>query len=192
MRRWFLVAFSLLILPWAAFGQDAGWDANGVYIRAQHLVDEGRIRQGLALFLQIRERAPHFRPLRVQRSICCLYERVGDIHNALKECEAFVEKYPWARGRFQMLMRMAAMAEVALHDLDRAWGYLEMIPEDKVPPGDMAPYLFNKGYLLEKMGKTQDALCMYRRLVKDYPDSVGALWAKERIEELGSGQGNGK
>ena len=164
--------------------QVENWDPQEVYRRAQLLVDKGGLRQGLDLFLRLREQSPRYRPLAVQRHICQLYERIGDISKALEEYEGFIRRFPWARDRVQMLMRMAAMAEVALHDLGRAWRYLEMIPEDKVPPGDMAPYLFNKGYLLEKMGKKDEAVEYYRRLVEEYPRTVGGFWAKERLKEL--------
>ena len=164
--------------------QGENWDPQEVYRRAQLLVDKGSLRQGLDLFLRLREQSPRYRPLAVQRHICQLYERIGDISKALEEYEGFIRRFPWARDRVQMLMRMAAMAEVALHDLGRAWRYLEMIPEDKVPPGDMAPYLFNKGYLLEKMGKKDEAVEYYRRLVEEYPQTVGGFWAKERLKEL--------
>ena len=182
--RAFLVLLIVATVSPVALCQEKEWDPGEAILRARMLVDAGKLRQGLALFLQIREKAPHFRPFEVQREICRLYERLGDIPKALKEYETLINDYPWARERIQILMRMAAMAEVALHDLDRAWGYLEEIPEDKVPSTDMAPYLFNKGYLLEKMGKPQDALRLYERLIKEYPDTVGAFWAKERVEEL--------
>jgi len=183
--RAFLVLLIVATVSPVVLGQERGWDPGETYRRAQMLVDEGQLRRGLALFLQIREKAPHFRPFEVQREVCRLYERLGDIPKALEEYETLINNYPWARERIQILMRMAAMAEVALHDLDKAWSYLEEIPEDKVPHTDMAPYLFNKGYLLEKMGRFQDALRLYKRLIEEYPDTVGAFWAKERVDELG-------
>ncbi len=186
--RAFLVLLIVATVSPVVLGQERGWDPDETYRRAQRLVDEGQLRRGLALFLQIKERAPYFRPLGVQREVCQLYERLGDISKALEEYEDLISRYPWARDRIQILVRMAAMAEVALHDLDKAWGYLEKIPEDKVPHTDMAPYLFNKGYLLEKMGRTQDALGLYNRLIEEYPDTVGAFWAKERVDELGQGK----
>lgn len=203
MRRLLLLGFLAFLLVWASSplmaqiqeGSPSGaqaretvqgenWDPQEVYRRARLLVDKGSLRQGLDLFLQLREQSPRYRPLAVQRHICQLYERIGDISKALEEYEGFIRRFPWARDRVQMLMRMAAMAEVALHDLGRAWKYLEMIPENKVPPGDMAPYLFNKGYLLEKMGKKDEAVEYYRRLVEEYPQTVGGFWAKERLKEL--------
>ncbi len=170
--------------------QGENLDPQEIYRRAKLLMDKGNLRHGLDLFLQLREQSPRYRPLAVQRHICQLYERLGNISKALEEYGDFIKRFPWARDRVQMLMRMAAMAEVALHDLNRAWGYLEMIPEDKVPPGDMAPYLFNKGYLLEKMDRKDEALEYYRRLVEEYPQTVGGFWAKERIKKL-EGQESG-
>ncbi len=183
--RAFLAFLFIVTMSPGVLGQEGNWDPGETYRRAQRLVNEGQLRRGLALFLQIKDRSPHFKPLGVQREVCQLYERLGDIPKALEEYENLISKYPWARDRIQILMRMAAMAEVALHDLDRAWGYLEKISVDKVPPTDMAPYLFNKGYLLEKMGRIQDALGLYNRLIEEYPDTVGAFWAKERIGKLG-------
>ena len=194
MRRLFSIGLLLLFLAFplvaGAQGREGNWDPQEAFRQAQLFASNGQLHKGLALFLKIREKSPGFRPMAVQRNICRLYERTGDIPQALKEYENFIQRYPWARDRVQILMRMAAMAEVALHDLDRAWKYLDMVPENKVPPGDMAPYLFNKGYLLEKMGKREEALEYYRRLVEEYPDTVGGFWARERIKELeGEAQG---
>ncbi|GEM_PF-1244660 len=202
MRRLILPVCLVLLLAWVpdalkaqtggkgtpgeAVGfQGEAWDSQEAFRRAQLLVSSGKLKEGLDLFLELREKAPRYRPLAVQRYICRLYEKTGDIAQALREYEVFIKRYPWARDRVQMLMRMAAMAEVALHDLNRAWRYLEMVPEDRVPPGDMAPYLFNKAYLLEKMGRKEEALEYYRRLAEEYPQTVGGFWAKERLKKLG-------
>ncbi len=188
MRRqvFICVLVALLALSRGVVAQSGGenWDPQEAFRQAQLLTSNGKLKKGLALFLEIREKSPGYRPMAVQRNICRLYERTGNISQALKEYEGFVQRYPWARDRVQILMRMAAMAEVALGDLDRAWKYLNMVPEDKVPPGDMAPYLFNKAYLLEKMERQEEALEYYRRLVREYPNTVGGFWAKERIREL--------
>jgi len=193
MKRPLLIGALLvmLILPqgvWAQ-GGEKGWDPQEAFRQAQLWASSGKLKKGLGLFLEIREKSPGYRPMAVQRNICRLYERTGNIPQALKEYESFIQRYPWARDRVQMLMRMAAMAEVALHDLDRAWKYLNMVPEDRVSPGDMAPYLFNKAYLLEKMGKKDEALEYYRRLAVEYPNTVGGFWAKERIKKI-EGEGS--
>jgi tetratricopeptide (TPR) repeat protein len=165
-------------------GEKEKWAPEDNYRKAKVLMEKQRFREALDLFLTLRDNFPQYNPLAVQRDVCRLYEKLGRIPQALKEYDILLERFPSVQDRFQILMRMAAMSEVALNDLDRAWHYLEMIPEDEVPPGDMAPYLFNKAYLLEKMGKTQDALGLYERLEREYPDTVGGGWAKERIEEL--------
>jgi len=141
MKRVLPIALAFLLLGTGSLMAQTGgtWDPQEAFRQAQLLASSGKLKQGLALFLEIRERAPRYRSVAVQRNICRLYEKTGDIPQALKEYERFILDYPWARDRVQTLMRMAAMAEVALHDLDRAWKYLDMIPEKTFPRGIWPP-----------------------------------------------------
>lgn len=159
-------------------------DAQATFKKAQWLCERGEVRESLSLFLALRESAPGYRATEVQRYICKGYEKLGEFDRALEEYEVYVKKFPWARDRVKILMRMVAIAEVAMEDLKRAWQYLSMAYESEVLPQDMPALLFNKGYLLEKMGRGREAIPIYQRLLKEYPDSLGAHWAEERLEAL--------
>jgi len=159
-------------------------DPEVIFNRAKLLWEEARVKESLKLFISLKEDFPSYKPKQVQWYMCRGYEKIGNFEKALDECEKYVANFPWAKDRIEVLMRMAAIAEVALEDLDRAWKYLSSIDEAEVSPFEMPPLLFNKAYLLEKMKRFQDAILIYQRLIKEYPDSLGAHWAKQRLEAL--------
>lgn len=106
------------------------------------------------------------------------------------EAEALYRGFIGRAGAGHPLMFAAreglAFAREAQGDLDGAIGELDALaPEKGVYYRDMA--LYQKGRILERQGKADDALAIYRQYIAEYPLTASSLAQNEvrrRLEEL--------
>lgn len=106
------------------------------------------------------------------------------------EAEAMYREFITAAGAGHPLMFTAleglAFAREAQGDLDGAIAELDRLAGEKgVFYRDMA--LYQKGRILERQGKTEDALTVYRQYIAEYPlqqQSIAQNEVRKRLEEL--------
>ncbi len=111
------------------------------------------------------------------------YLKLGDYNNAVKYLKDFSTPVKQLQGRAYGLLADAYSElnkkEEAAEEYKKAGTYFEK--DDLFSP----EYLFRSGYLYESMGKTQDAISMYR-LVKDkYPASQRGSDIDKYLARLG-------
>jgi tetratricopeptide (TPR) repeat protein len=95
------------------------------------------------------------------------YLKLGDFNNAVKQLEAFSTKEPIVAARAKALTADALSESGKKEDAAKLYkdaGTLFDKDEANSPQ-----YLFRAGYLYESMGKTKDAIEMYKLIKEKYP-----------------------
>jgi predicted negative regulator of RcsB-dependent stress response len=111
------------------------------------------------------------------------YLKIGDFNNAVKYLKDFSTSDKLVQERAYGLLADALseqnQKEEAAEQYKKAGTYLEK--EELLSP----EYLFRSGYLYESMGKTQDAIAMYKLIKDKYPTSQRGADIDKYLARLG-------
>jgi tetratricopeptide (TPR) repeat protein len=112
------------------------------------------------------------------------YLKLGDFNNAIKYLKDFTTSVKQVQERDYGLLADAYSElnrkEEAAEQYKKAGTYFEK--DELLSP----EYLFRSGYLYESMGKTQDAIAMYRLIKDKYPTSPRGADIDKYLARLGS------
>ncbi len=111
------------------------------------------------------------------------YLKIGDFNNAVKYLKDFSTSDKLVQERAYGLLADALseqnQKEAAAEQYKKAGTYFEK--EELLSP----EYLFRSGYLYESMGKTQDAIAMYKLIKDKYPTSQRGADIDKYLARLG-------
>jgi predicted negative regulator of RcsB-dependent stress response len=111
------------------------------------------------------------------------YLKIGDFNNAVKYLKDFSTSDKLVQERAYGLLADALseqnQKEAAAEQYKKAGTYLDK--EELLSP----EYLFRSGYLYESMGKTQDAIAMYKLIKDKYPTSQRGADIDKYLARLG-------
>jgi predicted negative regulator of RcsB-dependent stress response len=111
------------------------------------------------------------------------YLKIGDFNNAVKYLKDFSTSDKLVQERAYGLLADALseqnQKEAAAEQYKKAGTYFDK--EDLLSP----EYLFRSGYLYESMGKTQDAIAMYKLIKDKYPTSQRGADIDKYLARLG-------
>src|SRR5579872_3860123 len=112
------------------------------------------------------------------------YLKLGDFNNAVKELQEFSTSVPQLQERAYGLLGDAYSElnkkQEAAEQYKKAGTYYEK--DELFSP----EYLFRSGYMYESMGKTQDAIAMYRIIKDKYPQSARGVEIDKYLARLGA------
>src|SRR5579872_1834608 len=112
------------------------------------------------------------------------YLKLGDFNNAVKNLKAFSTSVPQLQERAYGLLGDAYSElnrkQEAAEQYKKAGTYYEK--DELFSP----EYLFRSGYLYESMGKTQDAITMYKLIKDKYPQSARGVEIDKYLARLGA------
>jgi TolA-binding protein len=111
------------------------------------------------------------------------YLKIGDFNNAVKYLQDFTTPVKQVQERAYGLLADAYSEqnkkEEAAEQYKKAGTYFEK--DEMLSP----EYLFRSGYLYESMGKTQDAIAMYKLIKDKYPSSQRGADIDKYLARLG-------
>jgi tetratricopeptide (TPR) repeat protein len=112
------------------------------------------------------------------------YMKIGDFNNAVKYLKDFTTSVQILQERDYGLLADAYSElnrkEEAAEQYKKAGTYFEK--DELLSP----EYLFRSGYLYESMGKTQDAIAMYKMIKDKYPQSQRGVEIDKYLARLGA------
>jgi len=145
---------------------------------------EERNKKALAAFSAIADDSPNSVIGQFSRYYVALNQhKLGNTSDARKTLQALLEDADEPMVKTLSANYLAQMSEAEKNN-QQAVEFLSKTLEDSTPGFPKSQVLFRLGENYEAMGKTQDAIKQYKRIVTEFPDSPEAQQAKARIDAL--------
>ncbi len=145
---------------------------------------EERHKKALAEFSKIAEDSPNSDVGQFARYYVALNQyKLGHASEARKTLQALLEAADEPMVKTLAANYLAQLAEAEKNN-QQAVEFLTKTLQDSTPGFPKSTVLFRLGENYEAMGKTQEAVKQYKRIVTEFPDSPESQRAKARIDAL--------
>jgi len=146
--------------------------------------EEERHKKALAEFTQIAEDSPKTVVGQFARYYVGLNQhQLGQVAEARKTMEELIDEANEPMVRSLAANYLAQMSEAEKNN-QQAIEMLNKALENAAPGFPKSSFLFRLGQNYEALGKTQDAVKQYQRILTEFPDSAESEQARARIDAL--------
>ncbi|MFB3906683.1 MAG: tetratricopeptide repeat protein [Acidobacteriota bacterium] len=170
----------------AIYGAPAGADraTSDPQSKYSFATPEERYKKALAEFSKIAEDSPRSDIGQFARYYVALNQhKLGRTSEARKTLQALLEDTDQPMVKTLAANYLAQLSEAEKNN-QKAVEFLTKALQDSTPGFPKSAVLFRLGQNYEAMGKAQDAVKQYKRIVTEFPDSPESQQAKARIEAL--------